>query len=71
MESELCDLVDRRMIGLYGAAQSKLDKIDVTGSSKLLQDSKNGRLPTELRASIIGSENPLNIIQPPIADIDS
>ena len=71
MESELCDLVDRRMIGLYGAAQSKLDKIDVTGSSKLLQDSKNGRLQTELRASIIGSENPLNIIQPPIADIDS
>ncbi len=52
MESEVCDLVDRKMIGLYGATQSKLDKIDVSGSSKLLQDSKNG-IP-DLRASIIG-----------------
>lgn len=52
MESEVCDLVDRKMIGLYGAAQSKLDKIEVTGSSKLLQDSKNGR--PDLRVSIIG-----------------
>jgi len=52
MESEVADLVDRKMIGLYGAAQPRLDKVDVTGTSKLLKDAKNGR--QDLRTSIIG-----------------
>lgn len=65
MESEVADLVDRKMIALYGAAHPKLDKIDVTGTSKLLQDMKNGR--KDLRDSIIGQENPLDNIQPPVS----
>lgn len=41
MESELSDLVDRKMIGLYGQQHSKLDKVDVTNTSKLTKDKKS------------------------------
>jgi hypothetical protein len=41
MEAEMADLLDRKMINLYGAQHDKFDKIDVTNTSKKLKTSKS------------------------------
>ena len=46
MEAEIADLLDRRMMSLFGVNQTKVDKIDVQNTSKLLRDVKAGRSPS-------------------------
>jgi len=45
MESEMSDLLDRKMISLYGGQHEKLDKVDVTNTSKAAKDAKNRKSP--------------------------
>lgn len=42
MEAEISDLLDRKMMSLYGVQHEKLDKVDVTNTTKLAKDVKNG-----------------------------
>lgn len=42
MEAEISDLLDRKMMSLYGVQHDKLDKVDVTNTTKLAKDVKNG-----------------------------
>ena len=46
MEAEIADLLDRRMMSLFGVNPTKVDKIDVQNTSKKLKDVKAGRSPS-------------------------
>lgn len=41
----MSDLLDRKMISLYGGQHEKLDKVDVTNTSKAAKDAKNRKSP--------------------------
>ena len=43
MEAEIADLLDRRMMSLFGVNPTKVDKVDVQNTSKILRDVKAGR----------------------------
>lgn len=41
MESEICDLMDRKLISLYGLNKpNELSKAEVTGASELVKNNK-------------------------------
>ena len=45
MEAEMADLLDRRMMSLFGVQHQKVDKIDVQNTTKKLQNLQTFRSP--------------------------
>jgi hypothetical protein len=42
MEAEMADLLDRRMMSLFGVSPTKVDKVEVQNHSKKLRQARGG-----------------------------
>ena len=58
MEAEISDLLDRKMMNLYGLRHDKFDKVDATNTTTLTKDKKsrmNSPEPETLNETILPS----------------